>query len=169
MTNTFGRIACRCAVVMVVVSKLALLVLVVVFGGNARASATTVSDTGAEILSLPEVFFPTRPAAVQGDSLSFEDGDQIYEVLIRWELFEPESLSPSGGSVRVEVLADLTRQSDDWEAYITLWDGTKAICAGLYNYIDEGVLRWVTTSDGVHGTQPVPENIKSPGSLFSIG
>ena len=146
-----------------------LAVLVVVFGGSASASATTVSYTGAELLSLPEVSFPTRSPAVQGDSLRFEAGDQIYEILIRWDLFEPGSPSLSGDPVRIEVLADLTRQSSDWDALITLWDGTKAIGAGLMDNDGGGVQDWVTTSDGVHGSTVWSHNLESRGPLFSIG
>lgn len=43
MTNTFGRIACRCAVTIVVVLKLALLVLVVVFIGGNHGEAAILS------------------------------------------------------------------------------------------------------------------------------
>ncbi len=85
--------------------------------------------TGAELLGLPGVSFPTREPSLEGNSLAFPEGSSDFEKLLSLPIL-PEGSISGFGQIDISIEANVTRLSstfNDFDPSFAIGDGTNLV------------------------------------------
>lgn len=89
---------------------------------NSQVIIMDETYSGTELLAVPGVSLPTRPAIISGASIRFEAGSQRHEVLLRLPLISAGQLA-AGTSVNLQFDVTTTRRSSDSDLFTLVGDG----------------------------------------------
>jgi hypothetical protein len=106
-------------------------------------NAASITLTGAELLSNPNISFPAGTPNVNGSSIVFQNGGQSFDKLMVIDLYSPGELSgntPTSFSVSINMTRlacvpnpDCPADPYDWDPHIMLTDGTNLLGAVISN------------------------------------
>ena len=125
------------------------MVLILVFGLSLAAQASSITQTGVQLISNSSVSFPTLSYSIAGDSIAFGTGEGN-PVLVRWDLVSAGTLNAGSPDSSITITFTTTRNSTDWDISFGLWDGTSY--AGIMPAYDGFAMYDITDSlsDGIH-------------------
>jgi len=99
---------------------------------ESEVKATVFSQTGAELITNPDVAFPTVTPVLDASTVRFGDGVVDREILLQWNLFPAGTIGAGDPTTNIRITAEMQRLVNsagfgDWDPFIALSDGTNIL------------------------------------------
>lgn len=133
--------------------------------------AGTITQTGAQLLTNPDVTMPTQSPTLVGSALDFPTpGGFAYNTFLRWDLIDAGTLTAGSPSTNITFSVDLERVVTDLDLFVALWDGTNAVGTYFSDNNNGQYVNRVFTTDAVSSVAnaQIPPT-GSGGTMFAVG